>query len=167
MNPEWMLVQEPLVFQLDKKIFIKNYGAHSVSFSVCNSSSFTVVKLAGAWSWPLPSDAKFKNDWSYTLIPPYAFVAWMIRDKFTLILCVENSLGLCHGIGNHLPFCFLGGHVQSQASSCGICGGHSGNGTGFTLSSSYSPCHCHSSSSPHSFIHLSEMQYNLSNWQCC
>jgi len=78
---------------------------------------------------------------------------WHAQDNFTHTLCVENSLGPCHSTGNHLPFCFLEGHVQSHASSCGICGEQSGNGTGFSLSSLYSPCHCHSSSSPYSFIH--------------
>lgn len=37
----------------------------------------------------------------------------------------------------HLSFCFLGGHIQSHTSSCGICGGQSSNGMGFSLSSSY------------------------------
>ena len=81
---------------------------------VGTSSSFTGVKLAGAWSWP--SDAKVKNEWSYTPIPPYAFVA-CTRQLHTDLMCGKLIRTMpWHGTGNHLPFCFLGGHVRSQAS---------------------------------------------------
>jgi hypothetical protein len=92
---------------------------------------------------------------------------WHAQDNFTLTLCEESLLRPCHGTGNHLPFCFLGAHVQSLASSCGICGGRSGNGIGFSLSTSDSLCQCYLPSAPYSFIHLSEMHYNIFSWQCC
>jgi hypothetical protein len=37
------------------------------------------------------SRAEVKNMWKYTIIPPYAFMAWCLikhRDKFTFYLCV-------------------------------------------------------------------------------
>jgi hypothetical protein len=44
--------------------------------------------------------------------------------------------------------------VWSQVSLCGVCGGHSGDGTGFSLSISVYLCHYHSSIAPYiSFVY--------------
>ena len=146
MNPEWILLQYPSVFFLDKKIFINNSGTHSVAHSVGTSSSFTGAKFAGVWSRPLLSDAKVKKQWSYTSIPTYAFMA-STRHLHPYLMCGKLIRTMpCHGTENRLSFCYLGGHVQSEASSCGICGGQSGNG--FSLSTSDSPCQCYSSPPP-------------------
>jgi len=45
--------------------------------------------------------------------------------------------------------------VWAHVSSCGIFGGQNGTTVGFTLSTSVSPCNCHSASAPYSLIHLS------------
>jgi hypothetical protein len=37
-----------------------------------------------------PRSAKFKNEWNYTSIPPYRFMAWCLvkhTDNFTLLIC--------------------------------------------------------------------------------
>jgi len=47
-------------------------------------------------------------------------------------------------------------HVSSQDSHCGT-GGQIGVGTGFVQRASVFPFQCHSTSAPHSFIHLSLM----------
>jgi hypothetical protein len=63
-------------------------------------------------------------------------------------------------------------HVSSQDSHCGT-GGQIGVGTGVVWSASVFACQGHSTSSPHSFIHLSLMLLtSLSNalfklWKVC
>jgi len=52
---------------------------------------------------------------------------------------------------------------NSQASLCGICGGQSGTGTGFSLGTVVFPCHYHPVSTPYSLNNLSLMLYNLTN----
>jgi hypothetical protein len=64
-------------------------GVHPASYPMGTRGSFLGSKAAGAWSWPLnPSSARSKNQWSYTSIPQYAFMAWCSvkkkhRDNFT------------------------------------------------------------------------------------
>jgi hypothetical protein len=51
--------------------------------------------------------------------------------------------------------------VQSQVTSCGIFGGQSGTGTGFSVSTLDFACQYHSSVAPYSSIYLLLMLYNL------
>jgi hypothetical protein len=50
--------------------------------------------------------------------------------------------------------------IQSQTSSCGICGGQNCIGTGVSISTLVFPCQYHSTSAPYSFIHLPPTLYN-------
>lgn len=45
--------------------------------------------------------------------------------------------------------------IWSQPSACGICGGRSGTGTGYFVSTSVLPCHYHFTSPPDLLIYLS------------
>ena len=54
--------------------------------------------------------------------------------------------------------------VHSQASLCGICGGQSGIGTGFSPNTVVFPCQYRSTSTPYLLNDLSLMLCNLSNW---
>ena len=53
--------------------------------------------------------------------------------------------------------------VQSQASPYAICGGQSGNETGFSANTSVFVSNYHCPSAPCSFIHLSLMLYDASS----
>jgi hypothetical protein len=53
--------------------------------------------------------------------------------------------------------------VRSQARQCEICGGQSGTGTGFALSTSVFPCVYYSTKALFSFIHPSLILYDLSS----
>jgi len=52
--------------------------------------------------------------------------------------------------------------VPFPVSPCGICSGHSGTGTGFSLSTAVFPCQYHWSNTLYSIL----MLYYLSNWEC-
>jgi hypothetical protein len=46
--------------------------------------------------------------------------------------------------------------VQTCVRPCGICGGQSDTGTGFSLNSSVLPCHYHSTMALHIMYHLGD-----------
>lgn len=46
-------------------------------------------KAAGARYWPLPSSAKFKNEWSHTLPPPICLNG-LDRGSFVLLMFITN-----------------------------------------------------------------------------
>jgi hypothetical protein len=54
-------------------------------------------------------------------------------------------------------------YVHSQASKRGICDGQNVTGTGFTPSTSGSPCQYRFTNAPYSISHLLPMPYNLSS----
>jgi hypothetical protein len=47
------------------------------------------------WNWPLtPPSTEIKNEWSYTSIPPYAFMAYTDKFTFTYEHSVSETLSL-------------------------------------------------------------------------
>ena len=79
------------------------------------------VKLAGAWSWPFPSSAAFKNGWSSTSTSPCALIA---RTATTTTVNFRswtswwwpNRVKTCRGFVNHLLIC-----INSRLSGCSWC----------------------------------------------
>jgi len=63
-----------------------------------------------------------------------------------------------HNVGHAIAHAVVksfnaGSRVQVQNSSCGVCDGPSGTGTGLSLISSVSPCQYHSINAPASFFY--------------
>jgi hypothetical protein len=65
-------------------------GAHPASYPMGIQGSYLGSKAAGAWKYhSLPTRAKVKNAWSYTVTPQQLFLEWYLvtnRDNFTFHL---------------------------------------------------------------------------------
>jgi len=72
---------------------------------------------------------------------------------------VENPQSPAYMVSCHLD---TEARVRSQVSLCGVFGGRSGTGTGFSPRTSVFPCQYHSTNAPYPFIHLPPMLYNVS-----
>ena len=60
--------------------------AHPASYSVDTRIFFLRVKRPGRENHTHPSRAEFKNEWTCTSTPLYAFMAWTGGKKFYLLL---------------------------------------------------------------------------------
>jgi hypothetical protein len=124
-------------------------GAFVWFLKVCHHSFFLI--------WLRP-----KTSWA--VITPYVLVGFIVYNysskQATTLVC-----GPCHVSGGWLPTLTMEVWVQTQTTPCGICGGQSGAGTGFSLSTVVLPCQYHSTSAPGLFIFLSLTLCNVSSWQ--
>jgi len=96
----------------------------------------------------LPVSDKIKNAYSYTSILPYAIPS--LGEQGLPLILQQIIAGPCHGsAGSRRPL-IPEARFQPQSSPCKICGEKSGNGTGFSRSTSVfiSPPVLHAHTSP-------------------
>jgi hypothetical protein len=124
------------------------------------------------WTWLTRKGTSFSKALKYFMCPMGA-VPW-IRQSAMYVICV-----LCHGSGSQLCMSYgccamdqagscrpvsRQAQVQSQASPCGNCGGQSGSDKSSSPNTSQFSAVSHFTNTPYSFIPLSLMLHNLSNW---
>jgi hypothetical protein len=97
--------------------------------------SYPGVKLPGREvRHSSPSGVEVKNEWSYTSTTPAICLHLVVKDK----LAVPFGRAMAQAVSRRSPTAEA--RVRSRVSPCGICGGQSGTGTGFSSSTSVSPC---------------------------
>ena len=77
----------------------------------------------------------------------------VLNIRVIAVVAVAQTISCC--------FTTMEAWLQSQISSCEICGGQSGTGTGFSLSTLVYPTHRHSINTAYAFVHLSPVVCNL------